>query len=223
MKLSPSAILPALMLAPLLAAPASAAPPGGAPVPSAPPVAAPSPFVEPVQTPVEALGEDAGEYARLYAVPIADAYRRLAAQQASLAETDRLQVQFRDRLAGLTGQVLKFVNSSYFGLARSVSRMEQAISYLGINIVRSLVLSHEICESADRVQLPPGFSIERYQAHALLTANIARTIMRQEARALADVDAALDDFGAVRAANVHGRRHQSRGRADRHRRYRHGR
>jgi hypothetical protein len=70
-------------------------------VPSAPPVAPPSPSVEPVQSPVEALGEDAGEYARFYGVPIAEAYRRLAAQQASIAQTDRLQAQYQDRLAGL--------------------------------------------------------------------------------------------------------------------------
>ena len=102
MKLRLFAIPSSLLLATqLAAAPVPAAPPGGAPVPSAPPVAAPSPVVEPVQTPVEALGEDAGEYARLYGVPIADAYRRLAAQQASLSETDRLQAQYRDRLAGL--------------------------------------------------------------------------------------------------------------------------
>ena len=109
----------------------------------------------------------------------------------------------------LCAKLLQLVNSSYFGLARSVSRMEQAISYLGINIVRSLVLSHEICESADRVPLPPGFSIARYQAHALLTANIARTIMRQEARALADdafMAGMLHDIGelllATRAPTV---------------------
>jgi hypothetical protein len=89
------------LLAALAAAPAVAAPPGGAPVPSAPPVAPPSPIVEPLQSPVEALGEDAGEYARAYGLPIGEAYRRLAAQQASVAATDRLQARYRDRLAGL--------------------------------------------------------------------------------------------------------------------------
>jgi streptogrisin C len=97
----PAILLSAFTYSVLGAAPVVAAPPGGAPVPSAPPVAAPSPVVEPVQTSVEALGEDAGEYARYYRVPISEAYRRLAAQQASLVETDRLQLRFRDRLAGL--------------------------------------------------------------------------------------------------------------------------
>src|SRR4051812_22527450 len=93
--------LPALaLLLGLAAAPALAAQPGepgGLPVPSAPPVAPPSPVVEPVQNPIEALGEDAGEYARFYRVPIAEAYRHLAAQQASVAATDRLQATYRDR------------------------------------------------------------------------------------------------------------------------------
>ncbi len=99
-----------LFAAAIAAAPAAAAAqggqaapaaPGGPPVPSAPPVAPPSPVVEPVQSPVEALGEDAGEYARAYGLPIGEAYRRLAAQQASVAATDRLQARYRDRLAGL--------------------------------------------------------------------------------------------------------------------------
>ena len=84
-----------------LGAAAQAAPPGGPPVPAAPPVAAAPLVVEPVQTPVEALGEDAGEYARAYGVPIGEAYRRLAAQEASVAATDQLQARYRERLAGL--------------------------------------------------------------------------------------------------------------------------
>jgi hypothetical protein len=90
-----------ILLALAAAVPAAAAPPGGAPVPSAPPVAPATPLVEPVQTPVEALGEDAGEYARAYGVTIDEAYRRLAAQQASIRQTDRLQSEFASRLAGL--------------------------------------------------------------------------------------------------------------------------
>jgi hypothetical protein len=81
-------------------APAAAAP-GGPAVPPAPPSAPASPVVEPVQSPVEAIGEDAGEYARLYGVPIAEAYRRLVVQEGSVAQTDRLQARYRDRLAGI--------------------------------------------------------------------------------------------------------------------------
>ena len=66
-----------------------------APLPIA---AAPAPIV---QSEAEALAQDATEYARQYDVPVAEAMRRLVAQQASVSATDQLQQTYRDRLAGL--------------------------------------------------------------------------------------------------------------------------
>jgi len=55
-----------------------------------------------VQTAVEALAQDGSEYARLYNVPLDQAMRELQAQQDSVAATDALQQEFRDRLAGIS-------------------------------------------------------------------------------------------------------------------------
>jgi streptogrisin C len=55
----------------------------------------------PLQSVVQALHQDAQEYALQFGVPADQAFRRLAAQQESVAATDRLQEQYRDRLAGL--------------------------------------------------------------------------------------------------------------------------
>jgi hypothetical protein len=55
-----------------------------------------------VQTAVEALAQDGAEYARLYNVPLDQAMRELQAQQDSVAATDALQQEFRDRLAGIS-------------------------------------------------------------------------------------------------------------------------
>ena len=54
-----------------------------------------------VQTLDEGLAQDAGEYARLYDVPVDEAMRRLRAQEETVATTDRLQDVYGDRLAGL--------------------------------------------------------------------------------------------------------------------------
>jgi len=54
-----------------------------------------------VQTVDEGLEQDAGEYARNYAVPVDEAMRRLRAQEETVATTDRLQDLYGDRLAGL--------------------------------------------------------------------------------------------------------------------------
>jgi len=51
---------------------------------------------------IEALAQDGAEYARRYSVPLSQAMRELEAQQDSVAVTDALQQEFRDRLAGIS-------------------------------------------------------------------------------------------------------------------------
>ncbi|MFC3580029.1 S1 family peptidase [Sphingomonas hylomeconis] len=53
------------------------------------------------ETPGDALAHDGAEYARQFGVPRDEAIRRLAAQEASVAATDRLAETYRDRLAGI--------------------------------------------------------------------------------------------------------------------------
>ncbi len=54
-----------------------------------------------LQTAIETLAQDAVQYARLYAVPLAQALRELQAQEGSVPATDALRREFADRLAGL--------------------------------------------------------------------------------------------------------------------------
>jgi hypothetical protein len=51
---------------------------------------------------IEALAQDAAEYARAYAVTLPEAMRRLTAQEESVAATDRVAALFQDRLAGIS-------------------------------------------------------------------------------------------------------------------------
>lgn len=66
-----------------------------------PPVIAPAGPTITLETPATALARDAGEYARDFAVPLDEALRRLAAQEDSVAATDALAIEFRDRLTGI--------------------------------------------------------------------------------------------------------------------------
>src|SRR5215208_1303872 len=56
----------------------------------------------PVQTRVEALTEDAEQYAGQFRVAPDEALRRLRAQQESVAATDAIAREFRSRLAGIS-------------------------------------------------------------------------------------------------------------------------
>ncbi|MDB5699501.1 MAG: hypothetical protein JWN69_2305 [Alphaproteobacteria bacterium] len=54
-----------------------------------------------VQSGIEALAQDAGEYARQNGVALDEAMRRLRAQEESVAATDRIRETYSDRLAGI--------------------------------------------------------------------------------------------------------------------------
>ncbi|MEG3169664.1 hypothetical protein U1737_15840 [Sphingomonas sp. LB3N6] len=54
-----------------------------------------------LQLPIDALMQDAGEYARTFDVTLDEAMHRLRAQSESIAVTDRLRETYRDRWAGI--------------------------------------------------------------------------------------------------------------------------
>jgi HD-like signal output (HDOD) protein len=73
----------------------------------------------------------------------------------------------------ISAKILQLVNSAFFGVARSITNIQNAVGYLGIITLKSLVLSVEVF----RVFAPKGpiegFSLENLQRHARLTAYIA--------------------------------------------------
>jgi HD-like signal output (HDOD) protein len=81
-----------------------------------------------------------------------------------------------ERDVAISAKVLQLVNSAFFGLARNVSSVHHAVSYLGVNILQSLVISVEafrVFAGGDQVE---GFSIDEFEQHAQLTAGIAHRI-----------------------------------------------
>jgi HD-like signal output (HDOD) protein len=80
-----------------------------------------------------------------------------------------------ERDIGVAAKVLQLVNSSFFGRARRVTSLEDAISYLGTSLVRAVALSHE----AVRLFEPCGqcrFDVEAFQSHSLRVAGLARRL-----------------------------------------------
>jgi len=69
---------------------------------ASPAVAQPVPVAPRIQTPAEALAQDAGEYATLFGVSQTEAERRLRALADSVATTDSIEAAYRDRIAGVS-------------------------------------------------------------------------------------------------------------------------
>src|SRR5690606_17728726 len=80
------------------------------------------------------------------------------------------------RDVAMTAKLLQLVNSAFFGLGRRVTSVEQAVSYLGIDVIRALVLSNAAFTAFDKDDA--GFFTSLWR-HAELTGALAYEIARE--------------------------------------------
>ena len=92
---------------------------------------------------------------------------------------------------GMTAKVLQLVNSAFFGLLQEIKTVRAAVSYLGLDILKQLVLSAEIFRTFQPRQPIAGFSIEDFQEHCRLSAAIAARLPAPKNTVSAAVVAAL--------------------------------
>ena len=78
---------------------------------------------------------------------------------------------------GMTTKILQLVNSSFFGLSQPVNSSSEAVMYLGISTVRSLVLSLQVFS---QLKSPPvkGLSLDALATHCWEAAVLAKRVAR---------------------------------------------
>lgn len=86
----------------------------------------------------------------------------------------------------IAAKVLQIVNSAFFRLAKRVTKIEQAVTYLGFLAIRNLAMSVEVFSQWNRNSAPAGFDAERLQLQAQQVAATARalasdSVMRDDA------------------------------------------
>ena len=67
--------------------------------------------------------------------------------------------------AAIAAKVLQLVNSAFFRLARRITNIEQAVSYLGFAAIRDMVLSAEVFASWRERRTATKMNVERLQSH----------------------------------------------------------
>lgn len=80
---------------------------------------------------------------------------------------------------GMTAKILKLVNSSFFGLGRQISSPSEAVTQLGTETIKSLVLSVHAFAQFEGAKLG-GLSMDGLWQHSQRTANLAQAIARME-------------------------------------------
>ena len=79
----------------------------------------------------------------------------------------------------LAAKVLRTVNSSYYGLSRPCGTVHQAMVYLGLNTVKTLVLSFSLVDTIDSQGCDRlGFNYSEYWRRSIHTAVAARELAR---------------------------------------------
>ncbi|MFQ5670106.1 MAG: response regulator [Acidobacteriota bacterium] len=79
---------------------------------------------------------------------------------------------------GMSANILKLVNSAYFGLFKPVTSVERSVTHLGLETINDL-LSIPIFSEYKGPEIP-GFSLETLWRHSMRTAAFARIIAREE-------------------------------------------
>jgi HD-like signal output (HDOD) protein len=92
----------------------------------------------------------------------------------------------------LCAKVLQLVNSAFFGLPRKISSISESVSYLGMMVIRNLVLAMGTFAGS-----PDNHKRAALQHHSLLTGQVARLILRGQGAAAEDAFVAgiLHDVG----------------------------
>jgi putative nucleotidyltransferase with HDIG domain len=80
---------------------------------------------------------------------------------------------------GMTAKVLQMVNSAFFGLSQNITSPGQAATFLGLDTLKSLVLSLHTFSQFDGAYIR-SFSITDVWEHSMSTANYARAVMECE-------------------------------------------
>jgi HD-like signal output (HDOD) protein/CheY-like chemotaxis protein len=121
--------------------------------------------------------------------------RVLAREDASISDV----VAVVERDAGLAARVAQLASSAFFRVPRTITGLAGYVSYLGVEIIKTLVLTVEIVDMfGARKAAPPGFSIDALERHAAAVGHIARRIVtRRELAEDAFLSGILHDVGRL--------------------------
>lgn len=110
------------------------------------------------------------------------------------------------RDASLTARVLRVVNSSFFGVGRQVTRVDAAVNFMGVSLVRAITMADGATRSF--TVAPDVLDLDEWNMHAVRVAACARDIalaMCPQDRSLADeafLAGLMHDVGQVVLAGV---------------------
>jgi putative nucleotidyltransferase with HDIG domain len=112
-----------------------------------------------------------------------DLYRQIN----DLLESERCSADRLGQIIGqdiaMTAMILKLANSAFFGLRHTISSATEAVSYLGIDLLKALILAHGLFGQVGSFRIP-GFTLHHLWEHCLSVAASARHMAETERNGL---------------------------------------
>ena len=133
-------------------------------------------------------------------------YVRLMKELQSEEPTPKVVGDIIAQDVAMTAKILQLANSSFFGLPNEVTSPQRAVTILGINTIKALVLSiHVFAEYQN--DKSPNFSIDALWHHSMIVGNLAKAIaakagLERRAQGEAQVAGVLHDIGKLLQLNV---------------------
>jgi putative nucleotidyltransferase with HDIG domain len=98
----------------------------------------------------------------------------------------------------MSAKMLQLVNSAFFRLSRNITKIEEAVTYLGFTTIKQLALGIEVFRLGNGRSSLGGLSLEELQRHSLLVASIARSLFdNRREKEDAFVAGVLHDIGKL--------------------------
>jgi HD-like signal output (HDOD) protein len=81
-----------------------------------------------------------------------------------------------DQDIAIAARILQLANSAFFGRARRITRLDEAVAFIGLTPLRALILSAEAFETLAPSSAAGAFSVAAVQRRAQSTARLARAL-----------------------------------------------
>ncbi len=107
-------------------------------------------------------------------------YVEIASALGNPNSSSRAVAEIVERDIAISARVLQLVSSGFYGLSRQVSSIAGAVAFLGVEVIKAIVLSVEISKMFPVSQAIPEFSIDALQKRSLAAAQLAKRLLGHE-------------------------------------------
>ena len=99
---------------------------------------------------------------------------------ANPSASSRAVSEIIERDIGISARVLQLVSSAFYGLPRAVTSVGGAVAYLGVEVIKAIVLSVEVSRMFPLTQAVADFSVDALQQQGMRVSQFAKRILGHE-------------------------------------------